>query len=343
MKSFNSIKRKTIRISMADLVKVGPLEAGKLLPSLIMPQAENVSLAQWTGESREIIAAHLAESGGILFRGFDVKSAADFEQVINSVGGQSLEYSERSSPRSQISGNIYTSTDYPADQSIFVHNENSYQQNWPMMIFFFCERAASAGGATPIADCRNVFRRISTPVKERFRHKKWMYVRNFGGGFGLDWQTVFRTADRKVVEQYCRKNGIEAEWRKGDRLRTRAVRPAIVRHPRTGEEVWFNHATFFHVTTLGPAVREALLREFEEDELPTNSFYGDGSPIEASALDELREIYRQETVTFQWNRGDVLLLDNMLVAHGREPYVGPRSVLVGMAEPVSWEAIRTQE
>jgi alpha-ketoglutarate-dependent taurine dioxygenase len=343
MKSFNSIKRKTVRISMADLVKVEPLDAGNPLPSLITPQAENVSLAQWTGESREIIAAHLAESGGILFRGFDVKSAADFEQVIKSVGGGSLEYSERSSPRSRISGNIYTSTDYPPDQSIFVHNENSYQQSWPLMIFFFCERVARAGGATPIADCRNVFRRISPSVKERFRHKKWMYVRNFGGGFGLDWQTVFQTADRAVVEQYCRKNGIETEWKAGDRLRTRAVRPAIVRHPRTGEEVWFNHATFFHVTTLEPAIRESLLGEFEEDEFPTNSFYGDGSPIETSALDELREIYRQETVTFPWDRGDVLLLDNMLVAHGRAPYVGPRNVLVGMAEPVSWEVLRTQE
>jgi alpha-ketoglutarate-dependent taurine dioxygenase len=343
MKSFDSIKRKTVRVSMADLVKIEPLDAGKPLPSLITPQVENVSLAQWTGESCEIIAANMAESGGILFRGFDVKSAADFEQVIKSVGGKLLEYSERSSPRSQISGNIYTSTDYPADQSIFVHNENSYQQSWPLMIFFFCERAASAGGATPIADCRNVFRRIPTSVKERFRHKKWMYVRNFGGGFGLDWQTVFQTADRAVVEQYCRKNGIETEWKAGDRLRTRAVRPAIVRHPRTGEEVWFNHATFFHVTTLEPAVRAALLSEFEEGEFPTNSFYGDGSPIEVSVLDELREIYREETVTFQWNRGDVLLLDNMLVAHGRAPYVGPRSVLVGMAEPVSWEAIRALE
>jgi alpha-ketoglutarate-dependent taurine dioxygenase len=116
-----------------------------------------------------------------------------------------------------------------------------------------------------------------------------------------------------------------------------------VRHPRTGEEVWFNHATFFHVTTLEPAIRESLLGEFEEDEFPTNSFYGDGSPIETSALDELREIYRQETVTFPWDRGDVLLLDNMLVAHGRAPYVGPRNVLVGMAEPVSWEVLRTQE
>jgi alpha-ketoglutarate-dependent taurine dioxygenase len=343
MKSFNSIKRKTVRISTADLVKVEPLDAGNPLPSLITPQAENVSLARWTGESREFIAAHLAESGGILFRGFDLKSAADFEQVIKSVGGKSLEYSERSSPRSRISGNIYTSTDYPADQSIFVHNENSYQQSWPSMIFFFCERAARVGGATPIADCRNVFRRISPSVKERFRQKKWMYVRNFGGGFGLDWQTVFQTDDRAVVEQYCRKNGIEVEWKAGDKLRTRAVRPAIVRHPRTGEEVWFNHATFFHVTTLEPTVREALLSEFEEDEFPTNSFYGDGSPIETSTLDELREIYRQETVTFPWNRGDVLLLDNMLVAHGRAPYVGPRSVLVGMAEPVSWEAIRAQE
>ncbi|MCA1614515.1 MAG: TauD/TfdA family dioxygenase, partial [Acidobacteria bacterium] len=284
-----------------------------------------------------------ARDGGILFRGFDVKSAADFEQVIVAVAGHSLEYRERSSPRSQVGGNIYTSTDYPSAQSIFVHNENSYQQSWPLLIFFFCETPSEAGGETPIADCRNVLRRIPPAVRERFERKGWMYVRNFGDGFGLDWQTVFQTSDRSVVEAHCRANGIVAEWGERNRLRTRAVRPAIARHPRTGEDVWFNHATFFHVTTLEPGIRQALLAEFGGDDLPSNTFYGDGSPIEPSVLEELREAYRQETVTFPWRKGDVLLLDNMLAAHGRAPYVGARKVLVGMAEPVSRDVIRAQE
>ncbi len=178
-------------------------------------------------------------------------------------------------------------------------------------------------------------RRIDPAVRDRFVEKGWMYLRNFGSGFGLDWPTVFQTDDRGEVEEHCRRGGIECEWRPDGNLRTRAVRPAVAEHPVTGETVWFNHATFFHVSTLEPALRETLLEQFSQEDLPTNTFYGDGSPIEPEVLDSLRDAYRSETVRFPWQEGDLLLLDNMLVAHGREPFEGERLVLVGMAEPVS--------
>jgi alpha-ketoglutarate-dependent taurine dioxygenase len=135
-----------------------------------------------------------------------------------------------------------------------------------------------------------------------------------------------------VVEEYCRKARMTWEWKDGDRLRTRTVRPATVTHPVTGDTIWFNHAHMFHVSNLQPAVREALLAEFRDDELPRNAFYGDGSPIETSALDEIRGIYEEVALRFDWRQGDVLLLDNFLSSHGREPFTGPRKILVAMAE-----------
>jgi hypothetical protein len=50
----------------------------------------------------------------------------------------------------------------------------------------------------------------------------------------------------------------------------------------------------------------------------------------------VREAYRQETVTFPWQEGDILMLDNMLVAHGRSPFVGSRKIAVGMSETYSY-------
>jgi alpha-ketoglutarate-dependent taurine dioxygenase len=159
-----------------------------------------------------------------------------------------------------------------------------------------------------------------------------MYVRNFGHGFGLTWQNSFQTEDPSVVESYCKTHGIDWEWQ-GQQLRTRQVRPALARHPQTGERIWFNHATFFHISTLDPALRNGLLTTFKIPDLPNNTYYGDGTEIEKETIHELQQAYLSECVLFPWQRGDVLMIDNMLTAHGRKAYKGDRKVLVGMANP----------
>jgi alpha-ketoglutarate-dependent taurine dioxygenase len=330
------------RISPSDAgeLTAGPVRAERLrpeglLPLLIQPRVKGLNPIQWAASHKPYIEAELLKHGGLLFRNFGMKTAKEFEQFGRAVCGDLLEYQERSSPRSQVSGNIYTSTDYPAGESIFLHNENSYQQTWPLKILFFCQTAPLTGGETPIADTRRIYQRLDPRIRGRFEEKKWMLIRNFGDGLGLSWQEVFQTSEKDVVEEHCRANGIEAEWKDENRLRTRVVRPAVRRHPKTGEHVWFNHAAFFHVTTLDPVICEVLTRQFKEEDLPSTTCYGDGSSIEAETLDALREAYRAETVIFPWQEGDVLLLDNMLAAHGRTPYTGARRILVGMAEPFS--------
>jgi alpha-ketoglutarate-dependent taurine dioxygenase len=327
-------------IFLDDEVAAAPLFDGGLLPLVVRPRRADLPLVDWAGSHRGVVEDLLSRHGGILFRGFAVDKPADLEAFIHAVSGEALEYKERSSPRSAVAGRIYTSTDYPPSYAIFLHNENSYQQAWPQKIFFMCQHAAATGGETPIADCRRVLAAIDPQIRDRFAAQGWMYVRNFGDGLGLDWRTVFQTDDKASVERHCRHSGITVEWKSGDRLRTCAVRPAITAHPRTGEPLWFNHATFFHVSTLEPEIREALLAEFDdESELPANTYYGDGSPIEPATLDHLRSAYLQATVRFPWQQGDLLLLDNMLVAHGRSPFRGERRILVGMSEPLSREGL----
>lgn len=332
-KSFRDVRRRAVSVSNTGPVTAGRLSSDQTLPLVIEPAVERVELGRWAAQHQDFFDDRLRETGAMLFRGFQVADLEGFEQFIASVSGRPLEYNDPSSPRTKVSGNIYTSTDHPPDQRIFLHNENSYSYSWPLRIFFFCVRPPLSGGETPIADVRQVLNSIHPRIRQRFERKQVMYVRNFGDGLGLSWPAVFQTTSKAAVEEFCRMSDISVEWRDDKHLRTRQVRPAIVKHPLTGELVWFNHAAFFHVSTLEPAIRDALLGEFSEEDLPFNTFYGDGSPIEPAALDEVREAYRQHTVTFPWQKDDVLMLDNMLTAHGRASFTGERKIVVGMSEP----------
>lgn len=324
--------RKAVTLSSEDVVTLAPLAAGAPLPLLARPAVAAVDLAAWAGSHREQIDAHLRRHGGILFRGFGLRTLADFEAMTAAFGADLLEYSYRSTPRSQVQGRVYTSTEYPADQHIPMHNEMSYTSSWPMKIWFFCARAAEQGGETPIADSRKVLERLRPEVRERFARLGVLYQRNFGHELDLPWESVFQTSSRQAVEDFCAAAGLEFEWKPGNRLRTRQVCQAVATHPRTGEPVWFNQAHLFHVSSLPSEVRAALLAEFPEEELPRNTYYGDGTPIEDEVLEEIRAAFRAESVSFPWQEGDLLMLDNMLTAHGRAPFSGPRKILVGMAE-----------
>jgi len=331
---FRAGARKPVRLSPETLVRTRPLREGATAPPLVVePNAEHVVLEEWARDRREWLEGELCRHGALLFRGFGVADVARFEQVARAVSGELIEYGERSSPRSRLRAGVYTSTDHPADQPILLHNEQSYTLDWPMKLWFCCLRPAARGGRTPLADSRRVLARVPPRTAEAFASRQVTYVRNYNGGLGLTWQETFQTDERAAVEAHCRAAAIEFEWRGGDRLRTRQVRPAIRTHPRTGEQVWFNHALFFHVSSLGESERRSMLALVGEEELPYNTYYGDGSPIEPGVLAELRRAYDQEAVAFDWQAGDVLLVDNMLTSHGREPFEGGRSVVVAMSEP----------
>ena len=327
------IRRAQVDSVHPELIKTEALNGGNSLPLVIRPALSGVNLAEWARLNREFITTELLRSGAILFRGFNLATVEDFNRALQAITDELLEYRERSSPRSAVGNRIYTSTDYPASQSIFPHNEHSYSKRFPLNLFFFCLTPAESGGETPIADCRKVLRRLSPATRERFIEKRWMYVRNFNDGFGLSWQTVFQTEDKAKVEEYCREFEIQVEWKEGNRLRTRQIRPAVAKHPMTGDEIWFNHTVFFHISTLEAPVRDVLLAEFEDADLPNNTYYGDGSEIESQVLDELRDAYLQELVSFSWQSGDLLMIDNMLTAHSRASYTGERRILVAMSAP----------
>lgn len=287
----------------------------------------------WIEANRLMLEQYLVKFGGILLRGFGINSISEFNKIVQIFDNNLLDYVYRSTPRTKLGGKIFTATEYPAKKEIPLHNENSYSQNWPSKIFFFSIIVAEEQGNTPIADSRRVYKNIDQSIKDAFESKGVLYVRNYHSNIDLSWQEVFQTHDKSSVNRFCESNKIEYEWKTTGthELTTKQLCQASIQHPVSKEYVWFNQAHLFHESALDLKDKHALLQEVGENNLPRNAFYGDGSSIELAVLENIRDAYAKEKITFQWERGDIMLLDNILTCHGREAYKGSRKVAVAMS------------
>lgn len=294
--------------------------------------ARNGEFFSWLRENRDSIQSLLHVHGAILFRGFGVVSAADFQEIAAVFCEEFGDYVGGNSPRSQVTSHVFTSTEYPKEERISMHNEASYLKHMPKAILFCCLKPAMKGGQTPIADCRRILNRINPQMRRRFDRAGVRYINNLHGGAGLgkSWMETFRTKDRNEVEKRLKADGYAFEWRSNGGLRTCMEAPATLRHPKTQDEVWINQAEQWHSSSLDSALLEDLLSIMNEDELPHNAFLGDGSPLSLQDVENIRAAMAAEERIFEWQAGDVLLCDNLLVMHGRQAYAGERSILAAM-------------
>jgi len=338
-KSMGPIRRQAVDLASFNPVRESLLGDDLPLPLILEPAADQVDLADWARNNRDFIEAKLAQHGGILFRGFGLQSATDFERVASSICKDL--YSEYGDlPREGVAGKVYTSTPYPEDKRILYHCESSHMSSWPSKINFFCVRVAKEGGATPIVDCRKVYEQLEPVARDKFERLGLLYTRNFSDGLDVSWQRFFSTEDRELVEESCKKAGMTCEWHGKDDLRVSQRCQAVLVHPNTGEKTFFNQVQLHHVHCLEPEVRESLLSIFKREDLPRHVYYGDGSPIEDEVMDQLGEVYERNAVRFQWQEGDLVCLDNMLVAHARDSYVPPRKIVVALGDMIHSEQLQ---
>ena len=302
----------------------------QILPVTVTSMDNQQSLATWF-QCHGDKAVNLSNKyGAVLFRGFRQMNPTELETFIVGISGELLAYTNRSTPRSTIQGRIYTSTEDPQHEWIPLHNENSYSHSWPSRLFFSCLIQPAVGGQTPLADSRRILARLPQDLVSRFEKHGVLYVRTFTPGLGLSWQESFQTTDRIKVQKYCAKNGIELQWLGNGRLKTCQRLQATTVHQNTGEHVWFNQAHLFHSSSLGEEVYNSLLNDMPEAELPRHAYLGDGSSIDADDLRIIRNSYDTEMKLFDWQLGDVLMVDNLLTAHGRAPFKGARQIAVAM-------------
>ena len=331
-------RRQAIQVTADSMVRTRPLFADGPLPLLVEPAVTGLDGAAWIERHREMLAGLLPRHGAILFRGFDFGDDAAFQRAVAATGVVLMNYIEKATPRQDLGQGIYTSTYFPPEYAIALHNELSYVKAWPGRIFFGCMVPSATQGETPLADVRRVLARIDPTVREEFRRRGWQLVRSFGSGMGPSWQHAYAVETVAELEGYLCAMEVAWQWLPNGWLRTRQVRPAIHTHPGTGEELWFNHIAFWHSSSLHEPVRTRFQADFGTENLPYNTYYGDGGIIPDDVAAHLRDAYDQETVAFPWQAGDFLMADNMLVAHGRAPFTGDRRVLAAMGDAVNLDA-----
>jgi len=321
------------RFSHLSNVTVSTLAPEQELPLVIEPTSPATELGEWVTDHWETLEKMLHISGAVLFRGFNLRDDDDFIRFMNSLPQDRLSYFEGSTPRTRVADRVYTSTEYPPTETIALHNEHSSSTKFPRKLWFYCALPPSARGETPMADARKILARIDPGVVKKLRTLGWRLIRNFGTGMGLPWRRAFAIATREELEVYAEAAEIQLEWMGEERLRTHQVRSSTLTHPVTGEEVWFNHVSFWHLANLEEVYREEMLSILGPENLPYRTTYGDGSEIPDEVAHHIRDAYLAEKVKFSWKKGDMMIIDNILAVHGREPFSGARKIRVAMTEP----------
>ncbi|RQU33431.1 TauD/TfdA family dioxygenase [Burkholderia cenocepacia] len=318
-------------------MKIDLLFDAEYHPAVLVPSTPHESSAAalhaWLYNEREEVNALLLRHGAVLCRGFGLVDVDAFRQCVSVFGGlSSCDYVGGNSPRTAIGNGIYTSTEYAAEAEISIHNEMSYASHWPHLLFFYCAQPAARGGQTTLVDGRDLLSKLPPELVDRFASRRLRYVRSYhsAGALGRSWQETYGTHDRTIAEARIMAAGSEFNWNPDGDLQVWTYCDAVQVHPRTGERVWFNQAEQWHPSSLPADLRELLTIALGEDAFPHDCRYQDGSRIDEEDLRVIRQTQAQQHLLFDWNRHDLLLVDNMRVMHGRQPFEGERRVLVSM-------------
>lgn len=305
------------------------MNRGDLVSALEPIVGSGRPLEPWLHAHLDTVKARLTADGAIILRGFSAEADETAENVLTALDGELLDDAFWSTPRQGVSRKTFTATEMAPNRSIALHSEMSYMPVWPRLVAFHALEVAEDGGATTVCNLDEASVALGDLLTP-FAEKGVLYKRCYHNGIDVPWKTAFRTEDRDEVAEIAAKAGMEIEWLPGNILLTEHRAQGCVL-AENGASLWFNQSHVFHPANLAPEAQAQLVQLLGADRLPRQSFYGDGSAIIPEIVARVNDVFNRLTHEMHWQRGDVLILDNMRFAHGRMPFEGTRRLHVAMA------------
>ncbi|XP_077988161.1 dapdiamide synthesis protein DdaC-like [Glandiceps talaboti] len=294
------------------------------------------TLQDLASEAREILDDGLHVHGAILIRKLPLSNGATFSKFVNGLGYTMMGYEGGTAVRHVLYNHVLTASDDPPSYCIEPHNELSYAPLYPSKVFFYCEIPAQPGhgGESVMVDNRNVLPKINTDLIEKLRKVGLRYTRHLPQrhpeGY-TSWQDAFFTEDKSQVEKLLNERGMHYKWDGDGALSYWYNLKAFITHPKTGEEVWFNHITGHHASYYKDHPSWAHL-DIPDNKFPAHCYYGDGSEVEEETLQHVRNVTWNAAVGFQLQKGDIIAFDNIYVQHARLGFVGERKLLASLTK-----------
>ena len=250
--------------------------------------------------------------GVLLFRGF-ATNVEIFTQFTNKFSKDFMDYTGGVFNRRIINGDSTILSVNDFNHEIKLHGEMYYQKTIPLMLWFFCAHPAAQDGETIFCDGKQFFNELSQPLKELFSQKKLKYR----GHLDKDaWQKQYKTNDLNVVKQICKSNDSHLAINKDESIDIHYICSAIQ------HSMYENHSVF--ISSLLPA--KSMYSE--------SVSFDDGSEIDAKIMCELNDIAEKITTEICWEKGDVLMIDNTRIMHGRRAFVDDkRDIYIRLCSP----------
>ncbi|KAH9605114.1 hypothetical protein KSS87_005738 [Heliosperma pusillum] len=279
---------------------------------------------------KQWLLSRLISSAAIIFRGFQVSSAKEFNDVVEAFGFDELPYVGGAAPRSNVVGRVFTANESPPHQKIPFHHEMAQVPEFPSKLFFFCEVEPKSGGETPIVLSHIIYQRMKERHPEfvqQLEEHGLIYTRVLGEGdnpsspIGRGWKSTFLTDDKSVAELRAAKLGMKLEWLENGVKTIMGPIPGVKFDKSRQCKVWFNSMVAAYTGW--------------EDELndPVKAVtFGDGRPLPSDIVYDCLHILDEESVAIPWKKGDVLLIDNWAVLHSRRSFEPPRRVLASLCK-----------